>query len=102
MIPQDFGGLLPYIVRELQWKVARVAPPQALIRTEGLYGWGAAALGLNEDPALTVAQVGPGFCNSQFGGSAPNRICIDREDGNFRLYLDITRYYLDRWRATWR
>jgi hypothetical protein len=134
--PQDFGGISPYIVREQQWKVARVAPPQPLIRTEGLYGWGAAIFGLNEDPSLTVAQVGPGFCNSQFGGTGANRVCIDREDGAFyrrqleralrlqhqilavetwnelgessgiletveygRLYLDITRYYLDRWRA---
>jgi hypothetical protein len=133
---EDFGGLSPYIVREQQWRYARVPPPQPEIRTEGLYGWGAAIFGLNEDPRLTVAQVGPGFCNSQFGGGGANRFCVDREDGAFyrrqleralrlrhqflavetwnelgetsgiletletgRLYLDLTRHYVDRWRA---
>ncbi|MBI3969660.1 MAG: DUF5010 domain-containing protein [Chloroflexi bacterium] len=134
--PEDFGGLSPFIVREHQWLHARVAPPQPVIRTEGLYLWGAAVSGFNEDPIFTVAQVGPGFCNTQFAGSGPNRFCVDREDGNVyrrqlehalrhrhqilaietwnelgessgivetlehgRLYLDITRDYVDRWRA---
>jgi hypothetical protein len=133
--PEDFGGLSPYVVREFQWLYARVPPPQPTIRTDGLYGWGAAISGYNPDPRYTVAQVGPGFCNSQFGAGA-NRFCIDREDGGFyernlrqairsnksilavetwnelgessgiletveygRLYLDLTRHYLDQWRA---
>jgi hypothetical protein len=80
--PRDFGGLSPFIVREYQWLHARVPPPQPELHTEGLYPWGAAILGYNPDPRYTVAQVGPGFCNSQFG-SGPNRFCIDREEGHF-------------------
>lgn len=132
--PLDFGGLSPFIVREHQWLHARVAPPQPVIQTEGLYLWGAAVSDFNEDPMFTVAQVGPGFCNGQFGGA--NRVCIDREEGAVyrrklervlrhrhqimaietwnelgegsgiletlewgRLYLDITREYVDRWRG---
>lgn len=134
--PEDFGGLVPYIVREHQWLRARVPPPQPVLRTEGLYLWGAGPFGFNEDPLFTVAQVGPGFCNTQFGGGGANRFCVDREDGNYyrrqleralrhkhqllaietwnelgensgiletleygRLYLDITRHYVDRWRV---
>ena len=134
--PEDFGGLMPYIVREHQWLHARVPPPQPTTRTEGLYLWGAAVSGFNEDPLFTVAQVGPGFCNTQFSGGGANRFCIDREDGALyrrqleralrhrhqilavetwnelgetsgiletlehgRLYLDITREYVDRWKA---
>jgi hypothetical protein len=134
--PQDFGGLVPYIVRELQWYFSRVAPPQPVIRADGLYVWGAAPFGFNDDPRLTVAQVGPGFCNTQFGGGGPNRFCVEREDGRRyqreleraiasgrqiiaietwnelgeasgiletieygRQYIEITRAYLDRWRA---
>lgn len=94
--------------------------------------------GFSEDPLFTVAQVGPGFCNTQLGGgvAGANRFCIDREDGAFyqrqleaslrhrhqilavetwnelgeasgicetiefgRQYLDLTRHYVDRWRA---
>ncbi len=80
--PHDFGGLSPYIVREEQWRTARVAPPQPATRTEGLYLWGAAPFGFNSDPMFTVAQVGPGFCNTQFGGGA-NRFCVDRQDGRY-------------------
>jgi hypothetical protein len=135
--PRDFGGLSPYIVRENQWRTARVAPPQPVLRTEGMYLWGAGPFGFNDDPSFTVAQVGPGFCNTQFGApGAPDRFCVDREDGNYyrrqleralgghhqilavetwnelgeqsgiletlehgRLYLDLTRQYVDRWRA---
>ena len=136
--PRDFGGLVPYIVREHQWLHARVEPPQPRLRTDGIYVWGAAVFGFNEDPLFTVAQVGPGFCNTQLGGGAPgpNRFCVDREDGAYyqrqleavlrhrhqilavetwnelgeasgicetiefgRQYLDLTRHYVDRWRA---
>jgi hypothetical protein len=79
--PRDFGGLIPYIVREWQWKESKnVQPPEPIV-TEGLYGWGAAPSGFNPDPALTVAAVGPGFSNTQFGGAG--RIFTDREGGRF-------------------
>jgi hypothetical protein len=131
--PLDFGGLVPYIVREVQWYTARTAPPQPVLHTEGLYAWGAAPFGFNEDPRLTVAEVGPGFCNTQFGGGGANRFCVDREGGRYyqrqldralrlgrqivaietwnelgeasgiletveygRLYLDLTRQFVDR------
>ena len=81
--PRDFGGLAPYIVREHQWLRSRVEPPQPVIRTEGLYAWGAAPFGFNEDPIFTVAQVGPGFCNTQLGSGGPNRFCVDREAGHY-------------------
>lgn len=77
--PRDFGGLQPYIVREWQWKESKNAGPPQPIRTEGLYGWGAAPSGFNPDPAMTVAAVGPGFGNTQFGGSG--RILTDRRGG---------------------
>jgi hypothetical protein len=79
--PEDFGGLHPYIVREWQWKDAKNVDDPAPIHTEGLYGWGAAPSGFNSDPAMTVAAVGPGFGNTQFGGSG--RIFTDRRGGQY-------------------
>jgi hypothetical protein len=79
--PKDFGGLKPYIVREWQWHQS--SDGKEILRTEGLYAWGAAPFGFNEDKRLTIAQVGPGFSNTQFGGTGPNRIFTDREDGKF-------------------
>jgi hypothetical protein len=78
---QDFGGLRPYIVREDQWYTER-APTNRVIQTEGVYGWGAAVSGYNPDPRYTIAQVGPGFKNTQFG-DGPDRFDIDRRDGAF-------------------
>lgn len=78
--PKDFGGFKPYIVREIQWYQAR-GETNEVIKTEGLYGWGAAPWGFNVDTRYTVAQVGPGFGNTQFGG--PNRIFTDRRDGKY-------------------
>ena len=79
--PRDFGGLSPYIVREWQWKDSKNVGPPTPIRTEGLYGWGAAPSGFNPDPAMTVAAVGPGFSNRQFGGEG--RLFTDRRDGQW-------------------
>jgi hypothetical protein len=80
--PLDFGGLSPYIVREWQWKDSKNVEPPEPIRTEGLYGWGAAPSGFNPDPSLTVAAVGPGFSNVQFG-SGPDRHFTDRQGGRY-------------------
>ena len=63
--PLDFGGLSPYVVREWQWKDSKNVDPPEAIRTEGLYGWGAAPSGFNLDPSLTVAAVGPGYDERQ-------------------------------------
>jgi hypothetical protein len=79
---QDFGGLRPWIVREWQWYSAKNATSTDVITTEGVYAWGAAPFGFNADPRLTIAQVGPGFKNTQFGGG-PNRFDTPRRDGAY-------------------
>jgi len=80
---EDFGGLHLYVVRESQWAHARVAPPQPLLHSDGMYLWGAAPFGYDADPALTVAEVGPGFSNTAYctGGPARNCFDVDREGG---------------------
>jgi hypothetical protein len=136
---EDFGGRRLFVVREAQWEYAKQAEPQERVRSEGLYGWGAAPSGFNADPKFTVAQVGPGFKNTQYcrGGPAQNCFDVDREGGgryerqlqqaiasgrrilavetwnefsegsdiaetvqNGRLYIELTRAYLDRWRGS--
>jgi uncharacterized protein DUF5010 len=77
---QDFGGLKPYIVREWQWYTERGATNN-VIKTEGLYGWGAAPFGFNVDTRFTIAEVGPGFGQLQFGGRDP--IYTDRQNGKY-------------------
>ncbi|MBV9120310.1 MAG: DUF5010 domain-containing protein [Chloroflexi bacterium] len=82
---QDFGGLRPYIVREVQWATSKGVTPEQTLKSDGLYGWGAAANGYNPDPRLTVAEVGPGFKNTAYctGGPAKNCFDINREGGAF-------------------
>jgi hypothetical protein len=82
---QDFGGLRLFVVGENQWRQARVAPPQPLLRLDGLYGWGAGPSGFNNDPAFTVAEVGPGFTNTAYCTGGPERNCfnVDREGGAY-------------------
>jgi hypothetical protein len=82
--PGDFGGLSPWIVREYQWYQAKNTTTDQVIQTEGFYGWGAAPSGFNEDTRFTVAQVGPGFKNTQFGG--PGRIDTPRQNGAYYEY----------------
>jgi len=77
---KDFDGMRPYIVREWQWYQARGASNE-IIKTEGLYGWGAAPSGFNVDTRFTVAEVGPGFSNTQFGGQG--RLFTDRQGGKY-------------------
>ncbi len=82
---QDFGGLRPYIVREVQWDTTKGVDPPQQLHSDGMYGWGAAANGFNPDPKLTVAEVGPGFTNTPYckGGPAQNCFNIDRQNGAF-------------------
>jgi hypothetical protein len=53
------------------------------VTSDGLYAWGAAPFGFNPSPELTVAQVGPGFKNTQYCTGGPERNCfdVDREGG---------------------
>jgi hypothetical protein len=82
---EDFGGRRPYLVRELQWEASRGDEPPQVMHSDGLYGWGAAVFGYNADPRLTIAQVGPGFSNTAYCTSGPERNCfdVDREGGAF-------------------
>ena len=84
---RDFDGMAPFIVRELQWERAKNTGSDALLRTEGLYAWGAAPFGFADDPHFTIAQVGPGFSNRQF--NRPDPIHTDRQGG--RYYEDQLR-----------
>ena len=72
---------MPWIVREYQWYQAKNAGTDQVIRTEGFYGWGAAPSGFNEDTRFTVAEVGPGFKNTQFGGAG--RLDTPRQGGAY-------------------
>lgn len=64
----SFGGLTPYIVREISWNLA----------TQNVYAWGAA---LNGAQIQGVAAVGPGYNDSAVPGrTTPVR---DRENGEF-------------------
>jgi hypothetical protein len=80
---QDFGGLRLFIVRESQWQASKGLSPATPVVSDGLYAWGAAAFGFNTAAELTVAQVGPGFKNTQYCTGGPERNCfdVDREDG---------------------
>ena len=78
---QDFGGLRLFVVRESQWQQSKGVDPPQPVTSEGLYGWGAAVAGYNASPELTVAQIGPGFKNTQYCSGGPEQNCfdIDRE-----------------------
>ena len=80
---QDFGGLRPYIVRESQWQASKGSSPATTVSSDGLYAWGAAPFGFNPSPELTIAQVGPGFKNTQYCTGGPEKNCfdVDREGG---------------------
>ncbi len=95
--PLDFGGLKPYIVREYQWYQAKNTTTDHVIQTEGFYGWGAAPSGFNEDTRFTVAEIGPGFKNTQFGG--PGRIDTPRRNGAY--YEDQLQRALNSGRSIW-
>jgi len=55
------------------------APTPSCVRR--VYAWGAAPFGFNASPELTIAQVGPGFRNTQLGGEG--RIDTPRRDGAY-------------------
>src|SRR6266542_1850671 len=80
---QDFGGLRLFVVRESQWQASKGSAPDTPVVADGLYAWGAAPFGYNPSPELTIAQVGPGFKNTQYCTGGPERNCfdVDRESG---------------------
>jgi hypothetical protein len=79
----DFGGLHLYVVRESQWQGSKGVDPPSPVTSDGLYAWGAAPFGYNSSPELTVAEVGPGFKNTQYCTGGPEHNCfdVDRQDG---------------------
>ena len=79
----DFGGLRLFVVRESQWQESKGELPPTPVSSDGLYAWGAAPFGFNTSPELTIAQVGPGFKNTQYCTGGPERNCfdVDREGG---------------------
>ncbi len=79
----DFAGLRPFIVRESQWQTSKGLAPETTVISDGLYAWGAAPFGFNTSPELTIAQVGPGFKNTQYctGGAEQNCFDVDRQNG---------------------
>ncbi len=82
---QDFNGMRPYVVREAQWERSKGVDPPRTLKSDGMYGWGAAASGYNPDPRFSVAEVGPGFRNTAYctGGPANNCFDISRENGAY-------------------
>jgi uncharacterized protein DUF5010 len=80
---QDFGGLRLFVVRESQWQASKGVAPATPVTSDGLYAWGAAPFGFNPSPELTIAEVGPGFKNTQYCTGGPERNCfdVDREGG---------------------
>ncbi|WP_165246802.1 DUF5010 domain-containing protein [Paludisphaera soli] len=62
-----FGGLVPYVVREISWNV----------RADDVYAWGGAI----QPNFLGVAEIGPGYDHSAVPGREP--LVVDREDGAF-------------------
>jgi hypothetical protein len=82
---KDFGGMRPFISREWQWYQSKGVEPQTVLKSDGLYSWGAAPSGFNSDNRFTVAEVGPGFSNTRYckGGLAANCFDVNRENGAF-------------------
>ena len=78
---QDFGGSQPWIVREWQWYTAKNTGTSDVMRTEGLYNWGAAPFGFNPDTRFTVAEVGPGF--TSFDEQGPDAVDTPRRGGGY-------------------
>jgi hypothetical protein len=87
---QDFGGLRLFVVRESQWQESKGFLPPTPVSSEGLYAWGAAPFGYNSSSELTIAQVGPGFKNTQYCTGGPERNCFDVDrEGGARYELDL-------------
>jgi hypothetical protein len=66
--PQDFGGRLPWLAREVSWQV----------KADSVVAWGG-ALGLKTPGG--VASIGPGYDHSAVPGRAP--LVVERRDGKF-------------------
>ncbi len=84
----DFGGRVPFVVKEVSWKV----------ETDGDYAWGG-ALGLKNH---SVASLGPGYDHSAVPGRTP--LVVLREGGDFYeqnwkrfLRKPVNMVFLETW-----
>ncbi len=65
--PRQFGGRVPYIIREVSWHV----------QADNVYSWGGAV----HPSFLGVAEIGPGYDHSAVPGRTP--LVVSREGGKF-------------------
>lgn len=65
--PRQFGGVVPYIIREASWKA----------KTDDVYAWGGAI----HPNFLGVGEIGPGYDHSAVPGREP--LIVSREGGAF-------------------
>jgi hypothetical protein len=75
--PRQFGGRVPYIIRELSWRV----------KADNIYAWGGAI----HPNFLGAAEIGPGYDHSAVPGRAP--LVVSREGGKFyeKAWLKVLR-----------
>jgi hypothetical protein len=65
--PKEFGGRVPYLIREVSWRV----------KTDNVYAWGGAIR-----PSFHgVAEIGPGYDHTNVPGRQP--LIVKREGGKF-------------------
>ncbi len=75
--PRQFGGRVPYIIREVSWRV----------KVDNVYAWGGAI----HPNFLGAAEIGPGYDHSAVPGRAP--LVVSREGGKFyeKAWLKVLR-----------
>ena len=75
--PRQFGGRVPYIIREVSWRV----------EADNVYAWGGAV----HPNFLGIAEIGPGYDHSAVPGRAP--LVVPREGGKFyeKAWLKVLR-----------
>ena len=75
--PRQFGGRIPYIIREVSWRV----------KADNVYAWGGAIA-----PNFRgIAEIGPGYDHSAVPGRDP--LVVSRRDGKFyqQAWLKVLR-----------
>ena len=75
--PKEFGGRVPYIVREVSWRV----------QVDNTYAWGGAI----RPSVHGIAQLGPGYDHSNVPGRSP--LLVPRDGGKFyeNAWLKVLR-----------
>ncbi len=75
--PRQFAGRVPYIIREVSWRV----------KADNVYAWGGAV----HPNFLGVAEIGPGYDHSAVPGRSP--LVVAREGGKFyeKAWLSVLK-----------